>query len=285
MSSIHTFVTVADVKEYAPGVDQSLLEATIRPYLYPAHKIVASIVGIDLFNQIADGDNAVVKSHLKSAVANRVMYDYKLFETVQKRQTGNVDTYKYELQAMQDSYLAYYFDAVDSLIRELQDNSDQYSAWKDTTLAKAIDTLMLKTTDEFNSCYLIDSSDYFFFSTVSLQQRVIDQYVTGIDVDALSEPLHRRLKRVVATFTVAYALRQFDFTMLPRSLRNAAAEGASRNAKSEQELMYNLSEYLFGQADDELSQILFELNKPDDGEDIPSPTNQNKPWNKFFLMS
>ena len=49
--------------------------------------------------------------------------------------------------------------------------------------------------------------------------------------------------------------------------------------------MYNLSEYLFGQADDELSQILFELNKPDDGEDIPSPTNQNKPWNKFFLMS
>ena len=88
MSSVHIFVTVDDIKAIAPGADQSLIEDTVRPYLLPAHKIVAAIIGVPLFNDISEESDTDTKKYLVTAIVNRVMYDYKLFETVQKRQTA-----------------------------------------------------------------------------------------------------------------------------------------------------------------------------------------------------
>ena len=238
MSSVHIFVTVDDIKAIAPGADQSLIEDTVRPYLLPAHKIVAAIIGVPLFNDISEERETDTRKYLVTAIVNRVMYDYKLFETVQKRQTGSGDTFKYELQAMQEAYLGYYFDAIDSLIAELNASLDTYKEWKQTRAAKTLDSLLLKTTEEFNACYGIDSSDYFFFSSIFLQEKVIDKYIAGMDLTTLPEVMLRRIKGVVATLTVAYALRQFDFTMLPRSLRNASADGAYRHASSVQYVRY-----------------------------------------------
>ena len=132
MSSVHIFVTVDDIKAIAPGADQSLIEDTVRPYLLPAHKIVAAIIGVPLFNDISEERETDTRKYLVTAIVNRVMYDYKLFETVQKRQTGSGDTFKYELQAMQEAYLGYYFDAIDSLIAELNASPDTYREWKQT---------------------------------------------------------------------------------------------------------------------------------------------------------
>lgn len=89
MSSVHIFVTVDDIKAIAPGADQSLIEDTVRPYLLPAHKIVAAIIGVPLFNDISEERETDTRKYLVTAIVNRVMYDYKLFETVQKRQTGS----------------------------------------------------------------------------------------------------------------------------------------------------------------------------------------------------
>ncbi len=88
----------------------------------------------------------------------------------------------------------------------------------------------------------------------------------------------------MATLTVAFALRQFDISMLPRSLRNPNQDGAFRHASSEQEAMYKLSDFLLGQGEAALQQIVFELNRPEPGTDLPSETNLNKPRNKFFLL-
>lgn len=106
-----------------------------------------------------------------------------------------------------------------------------------------------------------------------------------MDLTTLTEVMLRRIKGVVATLTVAYALRQFDFTMLPRSLRNASADGAYRHASSEQNDMYELSEYLFTQGESELEQIRFALSTPEAGSDMPSENNLNDPRQKFFLFS
>lgn len=284
-NSVHIFVTATDVKKWAPGADVTISDATIYPYLHPSHKVVASIVGIELFNMISNEMESTAKKYLTAAVVNRIMYDYKLFETIQKRQSSKVDTYKYELQAMQDAYLGFYFDAIDSLIGILNANSEKYVLWKQSAAYKCMESLLLQSTDEFNAHYGIDGSDYFFFSSVFLQEKVIDKHLSGFDLPSLSESQQRRLKSVVAMFTVAYALRQFDITMLPRSLRNPSADGAYRHATSEQNTMYDLSEYLFGQAEAELDLIRFELNKPEEGADLQSTSNLNDPRKKFFLFS
>ena len=283
MPTIDTIITVETLREYAPGVDGSLQEQTIRPYLRPAHKTVALIVGIDVFNRVAGMEEGALPESLRAAVANRIMYDYKLFETIRKRQTEQSDTYKYELQAMQDTYLGYYYDALDSLIRGLN-ATDDLPEWQQTPACKALAALLIRNADEFQEFYGIDSSDYFFWSSIFIQRRVMDDYLTGIDLPALEPEMLRRVKTAVATLTVAFALRQFDISMLPRSLRNPNQDGAFRHASSEQEAMYKLSDFLLGQGEAALQQIVFELNRPEPGTDLPSETNLNKPRNKFFLL-
>ena len=184
MSTIDTIITVETLREYAPGVDGSLQEQTIRPYLRPAHKTVAQIIGSDVFNRVAGMETGALTDALRAAVANRIMYDYKLFETIRKRQTEQSDTYKYELQAMQDTYLGYYYDALDSLIRGLN-AVDDLPEWKQTPACKAHDALLIRNAAEIQEFYGIDSSDYFFWASTFIQRRFRDDYLTGIDLPTL----------------------------------------------------------------------------------------------------
>lgn len=284
MLAINTIITVETLREYAPGVDGALQENTVKPYLRPAHKTVAMVIGIEIFNRVAGMEDTPLLDALRSAVANRIMYDYKLFETIRKRQTEQADTYKYELQAMQDTYLGYYYDALDSLIRGLNETTD-IPEWRQTPAYSVLTSLLIRNADEFQEFYGIDSSDYFFWSSVFLQRRVMDDYLTGIDLPTLEQEMLRRVKGTVATLTVAFALRQFDISMLPRPLRYPTQEGASRSGTSEQEAMYKLSEELMAQGEAALNRIVFDLNRPEPGTDLPSETNLNKPRNKFFLFS
>lgn len=280
-----TIITIDDLRSLAPGTPASIDSATIIPYLRSAHKAVSSLISVEVFNEIADLEDSELLHDMKSAVSNRLMYDYKLFEIIQLRQTGKTDTYKYEFEAMQNTYLNFYYDALDSLFAGLHAESCPVTSWKTSAAFKARERLLIKNTEDFHSCYGIDNSDYFFFSVVFIQRMVIDKYLTSINLDELSEDLLRRLKCIVAKLTVAYALRQFDITMFPKSLRNPSADGASRQASSEQESLYKLSEYLFSVSEQDMNQLLFELQSPEPGCDLPSQTNLNDKEYKFFLMS
>ena len=278
-------ITPSDIRDLVPGTDATLDERTIRPYLQPAQKAVATIIGEAVFRTVTQMSDTELLGNLKAAIANRLMYDYKLFETIQKRQTKQADVYKYELEAMQNTYLGFYFDALDSLIKGLNDMAEPLPEWIDSPANKARAGLLIRDADEFNGYYGIDGSDYFFFASVFLQRKVIDKHLTAFPINDLPEEMLRRVKSATATLTVAYALRQFDITMLPKSIRNASADGAYRQASSEQSTMYELSDYLFSQAESELERILFDLNKPAAGADINSTNNLNKPENKFFLFT
>lgn len=284
MATIETIITSDDIRTFAPGVEATIDEASIRPYLHSAHKTVASFVGVDVFNEIAKSELTELRDYLKTAVSNRLMYDYKIFESISRRQNQNQNTYKYELEAMQLTYLALCFDALDSVFAALNEPNSCIEEWGQSEVCKTRSSLLIKTTDEFNSFYGIDGSDFFFFSTIFLQRSAIDKHLCGLPIAKLEESLLRRAKSIAATFTVAYALRQFDITMLPKSMRNSASDGASRSASSEQEAMYKLSEYLFGCAEKDLQQLVFEVNIPEDIPSVESTNNTNKADSKHFLM-
>lgn len=285
MATIKTIITADDLRSFAPGVEASIDEASIRSYLHSAHKTIASIVGVDVFNEIAAGKIEELQNHLKTAVSNRLMYDYKVFETVAKRQVQKQDTYKYELEAMQQTYLALSYDALDSLFAELTTTPCPIESWESSATCKALKTLFIPTTDEFNSYYGIDGSDYFFFATIFLQRSVVDKHLRGLALDKLEAAELRRAKSIAATLTVAYALRQFDITMLPKSLRNSASDGASRSAATEQEAMYKLSDYLFLSAEKDLQQLVFDLNTSDVPDNALPTENLNRQDSKFYFIS
>lgn len=283
MAALTTIITRETIIEFVPGAAVTIDDRLLKPYLRPAHKTVAAVIGAEVFNAVAGMTGTDMLKYLQAAVANRLMYDYVVFEAIQRRREGNQDTYKYEVEGMQSTYLDFYFDALDSLIGEL--NGSDTAGWAEAPASKAREKLLIRTTEEFDSLYGIDGSDFFFFKTIFLQEKVMDAHLGGIDLEALADDMLRRIKRVAAVFTVAYALRQFDFSMLPKTIRNASVDGAYRHSLSEQNTMYDLSEYLFGQAENDLSTILFEINAPEPGSDIPSTNNLNDPRKKYYLFS
>lgn len=280
-----TIITPDDIRALVPGTPASINATDIAPYLRSAHKAVAAIVGADVFNEIAKLAQSELLTDMRIAIANRLMYDYKLFETIQLRQSGQGDVFKYELEAMQNTYLSFYFDALDSLFSGLCAEDCPVESWKTSEAFKTRENLLIKSTDEFSGYYGIDNSDYFFFSAIFCQRTVMDKYLSAIVMENLSADFVRRLKSIIARLTVAYALRQFDITMLPKCLRNSTADGAYRHASSEQESMYKLSDYLFNESERDLSQLLFELRAEQAGDNLPSQTNLNEPNKKFFLLT
>lgn len=276
---------IADVRKSAPGVDVTLTLQELNPYLTPAYKMLVTALGDELYSEIQSSDlDNDIREVAVSALSNLTMYNYKIWEVIAKRHTQDKDTYKYELEMMQEAYLNNYFSALDSLYKGLSESNNSLAAWNDSPTRKTIEGLMLKSADEFNSFYGIDSSYYFFYSTVYIQRKVIDRFISGIDHDKLDETQMRRLKGVVAQMTVVFALRQLDFIQLPKSIRNSRSDGASRNGPSEQNFAYELSDRLFAEAQEELSQLFIEINRPS-GSDIESTSNNNKEEYKFFFMS
>lgn len=276
-----------NIAMYAPGVEPTLNDATIYPFLHASEKSIVNTIGDTTYAKIRElPSDDLLKQHIVAALSNLVMYNYKVWEVVQKRQVQQQDTYKYELELMQSAYIDNYYSHVDDVIKLLNDRSESFTEVARLPAYKLIDQLLIKDAAEFDSYYCIDSSYYFFFTTTFIQRKVLDKHIeTVLDVASLDEATLRRVKTITAQLTVAYALRQRDFIELPKSIRNSRADGPSRASASEQSAVIELSNYLFNESEKELSALVFDVNKPDVGEDIPSYTDTNDPDNKFFLMS
>lgn len=278
---------VDTLQQHAPGVDPSLLDSTIYPSIHAAEKELSNIVGEPTYRSIRQlEDDDPVRREFIAALCNLVMFNYKVWEVIYKRQTQGQDTYKYELELMQSQYTDNYYSHVEDLIKMLEGpEGERFPEWAKSPAHKQISTLLIKDVVEFNACYNIDNSYFFFFSTIFLQRKVLDRHIEpAFNVATLCEGHLRRAKVIVATYTVAYALRQFDFISLPKSIRNAKADGPSRNGANEQDIAIALSDYLFGEANKDLYLLTEEVNRPDGVVDIESTTNLNDPKDKFFLM-
>lgn len=275
-----------ELQNYAPGVESTLEAKTIFPSIHTAEKTLASTIGDAVYKRILELDeDDEVKVEFKAALCNLVMYRYKIWEIVYKRQYQKQDTYKYELQMMQKSYIDNYYAHVDDLVKLLDGRQTDIPEWADSSAKKQVDGLLLKDAADFNSAYNIDNSYYFFFISIFIQQKVLDRYISpAIDTSGLDDRRLRRVKAVTAQLTVAYALRQFDFTFLPKSIRDSLADGAGRSGKEEDSAAAALAEILFKEATIELNALILDINKSEEGHDIESPSIINRECDKNYFM-
>ena len=157
---------------------------------------------------------------------------------------------------------------------------------KKTSYYKLLETLRIRTADEFDTLYPLDQSYLFFFRTVPLQQEALDDGLRGyFDRAQDKEETTNMLLSCLAKQTVAIALRRFDIIEFPPTNRSLFDDStASRSGKDEQQRMLDLASQLNNEVQNALADIYLILNSSSGGS-VDTETSFNRPDDKIYLMA
>ena len=303
MTTFHSlFPTIADLMQYAPGVETSNSVDDYAPSGAIAIKKITSIIPASLLDKIstpspeeeatvpgsfAAGQSPLL-SALKQAVSNATLAQHLVFDSVRRRKSGT-DVYKYEIEAMRRSYTESYLAAMDTLLSLLADDEDFLSS----RFGKLLSSCQIKTCEQMDTIYPIDLSYLFFYRTLPLQRESLSErlapYYQKLSPSPEEEatvpgsfaagqsPHLATLDLALVKSTIAKALRRFDIMELPATMRNLLDDStASRSGKDERTAALDLALQLEADVNtllDSLDVVL--ADNPTN--DFTSPSSYNDP--------
>jgi hypothetical protein len=276
------FVDIADFRSFAPYVESNVTFEELNSSALSAKKQIIIILSKAVYEEVCKTEEDETKAALKSAMANLTLAKQMVFDVI-KRRKDDIDIYKHEQESMRRAYQDNYFNAMDTLIQLLTEGSE---SWKKTRYYKLLETLRIRTADEFDTLYPIDQSYLFFFRTVPLQQEALDDGLRGyFDRAQDKEETTNMLLRCLAKQTVAIALRRFDIIEFPPTIRSLFDDStASRSGKDEQQRMLDLASQLSNEVQNALADIDLILNSSSGGS-VDTETSFNRPDDKIYLMA
>lgn len=276
------FVDIADFRSFAPYVESNVTFEELNSSALSAKKQIIIILSKAVYEEVCKTEEDETKAALKSAMANLTLAKQMVFDVI-KRRKDDIDIYKHEQESMRRAYQDNYFNAMDTLIQLLTEGSE---SWEKTRYCKLLETLRIRTADEFDTLYPIDQSYLFFFRTVPLQQEALDDGLRGyFDRAQGKEDLTNMLSRCLAKQTVAIALRRFDIIEFPPTIRSLFDDStASRSGKDEQQRMLDLASQLSNEVQNALADIDLILNSSSGGS-VDTETSFNRPDDKIYLMA
>lgn len=276
------FVDIADFRSFAPYVESNVTFEELNSSALSAKKQIIIILSKAVYEEVCKDQPDETKAALKSAMANLTLAKQMVFDVI-KRRKDDIDIYKHEQESMRRAYQDNYFNAMDTLIQLLTEGSE---SWKKTRYYKRLETLRIRTADEFDTLYPIDQSYLFFFRTVPLQQEALDDGLRGyFDRAQDKEETTNMLLRCLAKQTVAIALRRFDIIEFPPTIRSLFDDStASRSGKDEQQRMLDLASQLNNEVQNALADIDLILNSSSGGS-VDTETSFNRPDDKIYLMA
>lgn len=279
------FTDVATLREYVPFMDSNVSFSELGSSAKSAKKQVCVIITPDVYTEIVSSANGEVFEELRTAVANLTLAKQVVFDAINRRKQ-EIDIYKYEQEAMSRAYTENYYNAMDSLVREL--DKSNIKSWKETRYKKILESLRIKSAPDFDELYPIDGSYLFFFRIIPFQREALEDYMNGyysrVPDDDYKESIFRKLDRCLAMYTVAKSLRQFDVIEFPSTIRNLFEDSkAMRSGTQEQEHILSLSEQLKTEADQLLRDIDTILSNTEGG-NISTEVSYLQPDDKFYFM-
>lgn len=276
------FVDIADFRSFAPYVESNVTFEELNSSALSAKKQIIIILSKAVYEEVCKTEEDETKAALKSAMANLTLAKQMVFDVI-KRRKDDIDIYKHEQESMRRAYQDNYFNAMDTLIQLLTEGSE---SWKKTRYYKLLETLRIRTADEFDTLYPIDQSYLFFFRTVPLQQEALDDGLRGyFDRAQDKEETTNMLLRCLAKQTVAIALRRFDIIEFPPTIRSLFDDStASRSGKDEQQRMLDLASQLSNEVQNALADIDLIINSSSGGS-VDTETSFNRPDDKIYLMA
>ena len=279
--------------KYAPGVETNMDLNDLLSSGVTARKRVETIITAEVFNAIAlNPDDALIES-LRSAIANMTMASQLIFDSINRRK-NHVDVYKYEIEGMKRSYMDNYYNAMDTIIRQLMsaevnsgDTCSPAALWRKSRYYKIIGVCKIRTADEFDSIYPIDLSYFFFFRILPLQKETLDERLSAY-YDRLTDDNRERIEPILTLAlvkkTVAKSLRRFDILEFPPTIRNLFDDShASRSGKDEHDAALDLADRLDLEAE-ELIANADTLLATDASVDFCSNSAYNRPDDKIIML-
>lgn len=284
---IDLFETIGDFRDFVPFVGSDIELDELNPSAISARKQIQGIITPGIWTMVLADKESEAGYCLKVAFGNLTMHKAVIFTVLAKRMSGGADVYKHELETMRRQYIDNYYNAMDSLIQELDTNETYTAAWHSTPDYQFIDSLRIKTTAEFNSLYGIDMSYLFFFRIMAIQREVLDEMIGGyfVSIEGREADFETKLKRALAFMVISLAVTRFDIAELPATIRSLFDEQKStRNGSSEYSALKDLAASLQAKAMDAIKAIELALSEPERN-NIDPDTTFNRESDKFFLMS
>lgn len=244
---------------YAPGVETNMDLNDLRSSGLTARKRIEIIISRAVFEELLkEKEDSPLMEALRAAMANMTMATQIIFDSVNRRK-GEVNVYKYELEAMKRSYMENYCNAIDTLVQLLSEPTEGEIAelWSKTPYYPILERCEIKTMDQMDSIYPIDASYLYFFRTVPLQKETLDE-VMSIYFEKLTDDNRERIRPILLLAlvkkTIAKSLRRFDILEFPSTIRNLFDDShASRSGKDESSAIFALADRLDREAEELLS--------------------------------
>ena len=290
---VDIFKDFGTFSKYAPGVETNMDLNDLLSSGITARKRVETIITAEVFNAIVGNPDDALIEALRSAIANMTMASQLIFDSINRRK-NNVDVYKYEIEGMKRSYMDNYYNAMDTIIRQLmsaevksEDTDSPVVLWRKSRYYKIIDGCKIRTADEFDSIYPIDLSYFFFFRILPLQKETLDERLSAY-YDRLTDDNRERIEPILTLAlvkkTVAKSLRRFDILEFPPTIRNLFDDShASRSGKDEHDAALDLADRLDLEAEELISNA-DTLLATDASVDFCSNSAYNLPDDKIIML-
>nr|DAJ31756.1 MAG TPA: hypothetical protein [Caudoviricetes sp.] len=244
---------------YAPGVETNMDLNDLRSSGLTARKRIEIIISRAVFDELLkEEENSPLMEALRAAMANMTMATQIIFDSVNRRK-GEVNVYKYELEAMKRSYMENYCNSIDTLVQLLSEPTEGEIAelWRKTPYFPILERCEIKTMDQMDSIYPIDASYLYFFRTIPLQKETLDE-VMSIYFEKLTDDNRERIRPILLLAlvkkTIAKSLRRFDILEFPSTIRNLFDDShAARSGKDESSAIFALADRLDREAEELLS--------------------------------
>ena len=244
---------------YAPGVETNMDLNDLRSSGLTARKRIETVISRAVFDELLkEKEDSPLMEALRAAMANMTMANQIIFDSVNRRK-GEVNVYKYELEAMKRSYMENYCNAIDTLVQLLSEPTEGEIAelWSKTPYYPILERCEIKTMDQMDSIYPIDASYLYFFRTIPLQKETLDE-VMSIYFEKLTDDNRERIRPILLLAlvkkTIAKSLRRFDILEFPSTIRNLFDDShAARSGKDESSAIFALADRLDREAEELLS--------------------------------
>ena len=244
---------------YAPGVETNMDLNDLRSSGLTARKRIETVISRAVFDELLkEKEDSPLMEALRAAMANMTMANQIIFDSVNRRK-GEVNVYKYELEAMKRSYMENYCNAIDTLVQLLSEPTEGEIAelWRKTPYFPILERCEIKTMDQMDSIYPIDASYLYFFRTIPLQKETLDE-VMSVYFEKLTDDNRERIRPILLLAlvkkTIAKSLRRFDILEFPSTIRNLFDDShAARSGKDESSAIFALADRLDRESEELLS--------------------------------
>jgi hypothetical protein len=313
------FSNTAALKVFIKGIDISTDISGFAPMYRHAAKKFVKLVGSGTYDllkghittppdpAVAILDQAV--EYARGTMANLLALAWFAFNAGDRNKNDNL--YRYQENEVKEKYLENAWAEFDELINLMEsdiataaaDESETpyvspFTAFAASDLFKERENLYITSAGEFDKIYGIDNSSYFYFNAIFIQQEVEKETIYArvkekpviLVEDTDDEKAHKTemlylIRKAIAFETVARACQRFDYTELPKNLRNDSGKeiGASVNRNEMGSIKDILYSRLHAKALEYLSSIDLKtkLAASETTPDFPDEVNSED--NKFYL--